>query len=374
MDVAVWVTKERRVAIGSISSDVIETMIELMELPGPTGQEEPVLAWCRRVWSDLGAEVTSTAIGNVIARVPGNGPRLLLQGHADEISYIVKSIDDCGFVWLANGQAGGTRQLFHRHPVGQPALLVGRGGTVHGLFATVTGHILSTNADEGPLLGINDIFVDVGARTCREAEEMGVRVGAGVIWNPPTRRLGQRIVGKAIDDRVALALMTHVLATVDRDELSYDLTVSATIQEEIGLVGATSLGAHGNYDLAVAIDNGPIADYPGTDRREMPVKLGGGPTLVYKDFWTHYDRRVINRLLDVAEAKSIAVQQSMFPGFGSDGAALIRAGIPSALLGIATRYTHSPFEMADERDVRGALDLLLAFVTTPASPLELGPS
>jgi endoglucanase len=366
--------KERGVADRPTSTDVIETMIELMGLPGPTGQEEPVLAWCRRVWAELGADVTVSPIGNVTARIHGDGPKLLLQGHADEIGYVVKSIDPRGFIWLADGQAGGSRHLYHRHAVGQPALIVGRDGPIEGLFATVTGHIISTRPDEGPLLAMNDLFVDVGAGSRLEAEALGVRVGAGVLWNPPTRRLGSRIVGKAIDDRVALALMTHVLATVDRSALAYDLTVAATIQEEIGLVGATSLGARGTYDLAVAIDNGPIADYPGTDSREMPVSLGAGPTLVYKDSWTHYDRRVIKRLSAVADANGIAVQHATFPGFGSDGAALIRAGIPSALLGIATRYTHAPFEMADERDVRGALDLLNAFVTTPATPLELGPS
>jgi endoglucanase len=106
----------------------------------------------------------------------------------------------------------------------------------------------------------------------------------------------------------------------------------------------------------------------------MPVELGKGPAIVYKDSWTHYDRRVINQLLDVAAEHDIAVQPTIFPGFGSDGAALIRAGIPTALLGIATRYTHAPFEMADERDIAGALELLLAYVTTPAIPLELGPA
>ncbi len=353
---------------------LIETMIELMELPGPTGQEEPVLAWCRERWADLGAEVTSSPIGNVLARVPGNGPRLLLQGHADEIGYVVKSIDSRGFVWLADAQAGGSKSLHHRHPVGQPALIIGRGTRVEGLFATITGHILSTRSDEGPLTAMNDIFVDIGMNSRDEAEAAGVHVGAGVLWNPPTRRVGTRVIGKAIDDRVALALMTHVLESVDRSQLTYDLTVAATIQEEIGLVGATSLGSRETFDLAIAIDNGPIGDYPGIDPREMPVTLGGGPTLVYKDSWTHYDRRVISRLSAVGKTNGIPFQESIFPGFGSDGAALIRAGIPTALLGIATRYTHSPFEMADTRDVEGALALLLAFLTTDATPLELGPS
>lgn len=356
------------------SPELIETLIELMELAGPSGQEEPVLAWCRSRWSALGAEVIASPVGNVVAHLPGNGPRVLLQGHADEIGYLVKSIDQRGFIWLADAQASGAKNLYHRHPIGQPALIIGRGGRIDGLFATVTGHIVSTRSDDALLTSINDIFVDIGVSSRDEAEAAGVHVGAGVIWNPPVRRLGTRIIGKAIDDRVALAIMTHVLQTVDRASLAYDLTISATIQEEIGFVGAMSLGARGNYDLAIAIDNGPIGDYPGIDPREMPVTLGAGPTLVYKDSWTHYDRRIISRLRMVAAANEIPFQESVFPGFGSDGAVLMRAGIPTALLGIATRYTHSAFEMADVRDVEGALKLLNSFLTTPATPLELGPS
>lgn len=353
--------------------DLVATLTELMALPGPTGQEEPVLAWCRRRWADLGAEIESTPVGNVLGRIGGHGPRLLLQGHADEIGFVVKSIDARGFVWLADGQAG-SRSFHHRYPVGQPALIIGRRGRVPGLFAAPTGHILSTKLDDSARLDANDLFVDVGAESRADAEALGVHVGAGVIWNPPTRRLGHRLYGKAIDDRVALTLMTHLLAQLDRCALTYDLTIAATVQEEIGLVGATSLGHRGEFDLAIAIDNGPLADYPGVDERELPLRLGAGPTLVYKDSWTHYDRRIIDRVLAVAAAHSLPVQHGVLPGFGSDGAALIRAGIPTALLVIATRYTHSAFEMADTRDVAAALALLHAFVTTPAEALPAGPS
>ncbi|MEA2515063.1 MAG: hypothetical protein QOJ59_4552 [Thermomicrobiales bacterium] len=357
-----------------VSSSVIETLIELMELPGPTGQEEPVLAWCRDRWCRLDAEVRVTPVGNVLAHVPGAGPKLLLQGHADEIGFVVKSIDKDGFVWLDNAQAGGGRLVHDRYPIGQPALIMGRNARIPGLFATVTGHILSTRPQESGRLTMNDLFVDIGASSKAEAVALGVHVGAGVIWNPPTRRVGSRLFGKAVDDRVALALMTHVLAEVDRASLTYDLTVVATVQEEIGLVGASSLATLADIDLAIAIDNGPIGDYPGIDPREMPVSLGGGPTLVYKDGWVHYDRRIISRLRDIAASNNILIQESTYPGFGSDGAALIKLGIPTALLGISTRYTHSAFEMVDQRDVEGALSLLRAFVTTPATPLPLGPS
>lgn len=347
---------------------VLDTLLELTKLPGPTGQEGRVLDWCRHRWTDLGAEVTVQPVGNVLARIPGNGPKLLIQGHADEIGCVVKSIDERGFVWLATAQ-GGQMNPQHRYPVGHPALILGRDGReIPGLFATVTGHILVTRPDKRTLED-NDLFVDLGVDSREEAEALGVHVGASVIWDPPARRFGHRYVSKAIDDRVALALITHVLAEVDRSRLTYDLTIAATVQEEIGLLGASALTGEDRHDLAIAIDNGPIGDYPGVDPREMTIHLGQGPTLVYKDGMAHYDRRIIARLREIAATNDIPVQEAVVQGMGTDGAAMIKSGVPSALLMIATRYTHSPFEMGDERDLDAALALLKTFVTTPAQAL-----
>ena len=359
------------------SPSVLDTLLDLTALPGPTGQEGRVLAWCHERWTALGAEVTVQKTGNVLARIPssagssaGSRPKLLIQGHADEIGCVVKSIDERGFVWLATAQAGAMNPQ-HRYPVGQPALIIGRDGQhIPGLFATVTGHILITRPDKRTLED-NDLFVDLGVDSRQEAEALGVFVGASVIWNPPARRFGHRYVSKAIDDRVALALVTHLLAEVADQpaSLAYDLTIAATVQEEIGLIGASSLTAGGEFDLAIAIDNGPIGDYPGIDPREMPIRLGQGPTLVYKDSSAQYDRRILARLREIALANAIPVQEAVVQGMGTDGAAMIRSGVPAALLMIATRYTHSPFEMGDERDLDAALALLKAFVTTPAAAL-----
>lgn len=355
-----------------VGGSVTDTLMVLMELAGPTGQEEPVLAWCRETWAALGAEVAVSPIGNVFARIKADGPRLLVEGHADEIGFVVKSVDRRGFVWLADAQSG-SRAFHQRFFVGQPALIVARHHVVQGIFATPSGHVLSTKPEFTGKLDANDVFVDIGAESKEEAEQLGVHPGAGVLWNPPARRLGNRIVGKAIDDRVALALATHLLSDLDRDQLAFDLTVAATVQEEIGLNGAFSLAGLG-FDRAIAIDNGPIGDYPGVDEREMPLVLGGGPALIYKDAMTHYDRRLINQLLDTAAANGFPAQQAVYQGIGTDGAALIKSGIPTALLAIPTRYTHTAFEMADARDVEVALALLIAYVTTKPEPLPLGPS
>jgi endoglucanase len=339
---------------------------DLMELPGPTGQEERVMAWLRERWQGRVTRLWESKVGNLLAHVGGQGPKLLIQGHADELSFNVKSIDDDGFLWLTSGQMPGS-EVTHRYPVGQPALVLGRGEPVEGVFAAASGHILTREQRDRHQVGFNDLFIDVGADSRQAALDMGIYPGAGAIWNPPVRRLGTRIYGKAIDDRVALALMTLLLDDLHPADLTYDVYFAATIQEEIGLVGAYSLRADVDADLALALDNGLVGDIPTVGHRHMPAVLGGGPTLVHKDAGVHYDKRIIWRLDAIAQREGIPVQHAAYEMIGSDGSALIKQGIPTALLGPSTRYTHSAYEMIDARDMDASLRLLRAFVTTPHS-------
>jgi len=241
--------------------DVEAMLAELMAIPGPTGREAHVMDWLRERWAGKCERVWDAKVGNLLAHVGGSGPVLLIQGHADELSFVVRSIDAEGFLWLSNGQAPNTN-VTHRYPVGQPALVVGRGGQVEGLFAAASGHILTPRQRERERVDLDDLFVDIGAASRDEALAMGAHVGASVVWNPPVRRLGSRLYGKAIDDRVALALMTALLDAVEPGALAYDLYLAATIQEEIGLVGALSLGREVDADLAIALDNGLVGDIP----------------------------------------------------------------------------------------------------------------
>lgn len=343
-----------------------EIMRELMEIPGPTGQEGPVMDWLRAHWQEHVEELWTARGGNLLAHVGGTGPKLLIEGHADEIGFVVRSIDEEGFIWLAGGQAP-RGDIAKRYPVGQPALIIGRNALVEGVFVTTTGHILSERQRQEHSLDYYQMFVDVGASSRDETVELGIHPGAGVIWNPSTRRIRNRVTGKAVDDRFALAIMSLLLEQVDRAELTYDIYFAATIQEEIGLVGASSLRHELDIDLAIALDNGPVGDIPTTDRRTLPTRLGGGPTLVHKDSRTHYNKDLIWRIADVAGDAGIAVQHAVWEFFGSDGDALIQQGIPTALIGLPTRYTHSPFETFDLDDFNASLRLLHAFVTTPAT-------
>ncbi len=339
----------------------------LCELPGPVGHEDAVQDWIANRWGGFCEEVRRTRVGNVLAKVGGNGPRLLLLGHADEICFMVKSISDDGFLhlWPYYGDLRGYPPRWIM-PLNQPALVVTSHGTVEGFFATASGHVVGGRDKPDFRYEWNDWFVDVGAASREEAESLGIHPGVRVIWNPLTRRLGgARIVGKAMDDRAALAIATLAgEALASRGDLAYELWLGSTVQEENGLLGAQSVIDALDVDLCVNLDVGLLGDIPGPDARDFPSKLGSGPIAVYQDSSCHYSWRLTDHLVTIGRERGIPVQQAVFQNFGSDAAALLRRGVEVALLAYPTRYTHSPIETVDEGDIRACVNLLVACATT----------
>jgi putative aminopeptidase FrvX len=348
---------------------------ELTELPGPVGHEDAVQDRLAARWEPVAAEVRRTRVGNILARVGGHGRRLVLVAHADEICLMVKSVSDEGFLHLwpfYNDTLGRPPRWFV--PANQPALVVTDHGAIDGVIATASGHVVGGRNSEKQGLDWNDLFVDVGVRSRTEAAELGISPGCRIVWNPPTRRLGRLIVGKAMDDRAALAIATLVAERLSgRNDLAYELWLASTVQEENGLLGAASLVDDERFDAAIALDVGLTGDFPGPDPLDFPAKLGAGPIVVLQDGSCHYSRPLSLALLGTAARLNLPVQRAVFQHYGSDGAALIRRGVETALLTYPTRYTHSPIETVDEDDVLACVRLLEAFLTsTPGEQSQNG--
>jgi putative aminopeptidase FrvX len=345
---------------------VFDLVKELSELPGPTGHEDPVQDWLVARWSGFANDVRRTRVNNVLARLGGSGPRLALVAHADEICFMVKSVSDQGFLHLwpyYSDQLGRPPRWFT--PLNQPALVVTSSGTVPGVFATASGHVVGGRNSQKEQFEWNDWFVDIGARSRDEVQAQGIGSGARVIWNSETRRIGHNITGKAMDDRAALAIATAVGDRLaGRDDLGYEVWLASTVQEENGLLGAASLADEQTFDRAITLDVGLTGDIPGPDERDFPAKLGCGPIVVYQDASAHYSRRLSDALVTSAKTANIPVQTGIFQNYGSDGAALIRRGVDTALLTYPTRYTHSPIETVDEGDLEHTVDLLVAFIVS----------
>ncbi|MEM7111657.1 MAG: M20/M25/M40 family metallo-hydrolase [Chloroflexota bacterium] len=341
---------------------MFELIKKLTELSGPVGQEDQVVDVVEQLWQEGGAKTERTAVNNLIGRVGGEGPKVLLVAHADELTYLVRAIHPDGFLFLANGQGWGRTTSFRdAFTIGQRVRVMSRTGEIPGVIATVTGHLASLAMHEPRELTWNDFWVDTGL-SWAELQARGVTPGTRVIWDATTEQFGNKVTGKALDDRVPLAVLTEVLHRVSPDELGCNLTLGCTVQEEVGLIGAYALAARERFDAAVALEVGLTSDIPAVSGLAVPTRLGEGPMLVHKDSLVHYDYKLTQRLERIAAEANIPIQHAVFGSFGSDGAAFMKADIPSALVAFPTRYTHTPFEMGDMGDIEAWVEWLCAFV------------
>lgn len=351
------------------NDSVFEVVRQVTELPGPIGQEQPVQQWAKLRWENWCETVGIDRVGNLLAFVGGQGPRVIVDAHSDEICFMVRSISEEGFLFLSVHNCQQTSHLYRGlFPIGQPALILGENGPIEGVFASPTGHVLGTRQwrETDQPLGWNDFFVDAGVDSAEDLTVQGVHPGCRVIWNPKTwRSEAGYICGKAMDNRVGVAILTLLGETLVADELAYEVHFASTAQEEIGMVGATSVGLSGHFDVTIVLDVGLCGDVPQVDPRDVPTRLRGGPILVYQDSAVHYDPLLAGWLANLAQTHEIPFQRAVFQRYASDGEWFIRRGIPSALLAFPARYTHSPFEMVHEDDLQHCVSLLNAFLTTP---------
>jgi len=347
---------------------MFELVREFTEMACPIGHEEDFNRHLAERWRPYLESVTVTPVGNLIGRVGGEGPRVLIVTHSDEIGFAVRSIDDAGFIRLASGQRDPASRPFQRGPyflpLGHPALILGNSGPVEGVFATATGHLLSAEQQEQFRLEWRDLFVDIGAQSRAEVEDAGIIIGSRVIWNPPTRRRGKFIYGKAMDDRGALAILETFLASLDRDRLRCELWIASTAMEEMGTIGAASVNRDIGATHAIALDVGLSGDIPTVDPLHIPTRLGGGPIIVQKDL-SSYTRSLTCAIEGAATSAQITFQRAVYSLFGSDAGELIKQGVASALIAYPTRYTHSPFEMVHEDDLQACVALLHAVMASP---------
>lgn len=339
--------------------DVEGLLRALSALPGPTGQEDEVTAWVRREWEGRG-EITRTPVGNLFLRIPGPGPRVLLAAHADELSLIVRSITPDGFLRVLPGERD---QFSFPYFIGSPLKVLADGGPLPGVVATTTGHALTPEQKDRTRLTWDEIFVDVGL-TAAECAERGIRVGTRMVWDPEIRRLGRLLVGKAMDDRLGVAVLVELSRRLQGAKPRFDVTLALTVQEEIGMVGASSLARDGrSFEMGFIIDNGLAGDIPTVSEAHIPVRLGAGPALVHRDSSVHYSRRLIAEMRALAERRAIPVQDAVLYHYSSDGAHLVRQGMETLLVAPPIRYSHSPFEAIDPADVESTVRLFEAFLT-----------
>jgi endoglucanase len=313
---------------------------------------------------DLGKytdEIKHTNVGNVLAHFPGEGRKVVIFGHADEICFYVIDVTKNGFLRIVpHSSRMGDNVPYPYALVGQKALVLGDNVQVKGVFATKSGHILFME-ERSKSLKFSDVYVDIGFSSKEEVIKKGVHTGTPVICNPTTEKINGHAFGKAMDDRIAHTILLKLADKIQNEELACDLYMASTVQEEIGLKGAQDL-SRGGFDVSLAIDIGIAGDYPALERGRSSIMLGKGPVLVYKDAAIHYNLQVIKELQETCLRNNIPFQHGVFINYGSDSASMIAGGAKPNLVAPPTRYSHQPHEMININDLSSTVELFYNYV------------
>lgn len=347
-----------------------EDLAELMALHAPSGSEQPVVAHLRDLFAPLVDSVSVDHMGNLIAtrEAPEGAPHVVVSAHSDEIGAMVASIEPEGFLRLL--PLGGV----------QARLMEGRAvwvGGHPGVIGARSGHLTPGSEQEHGIL-FADLYVDLGVDSEAEVEALGVQVGDPVVIISEARRLaGTRVVGKAIDNRASCVVLLHLLRALHRCPLPCRLTALVAVQEEVGLRGATIAFAYLKPDLAIVIDTFPAAGTPDTRHLPYTAHIGHGalitPSSSSGTRGFLLPRAARNAVIAAAQRANAPYQIAVVQGGVTDAAAahLVADGISTLEIKIPRRYSHSPVEMLDLRDLAAVLATVRELVLQPPTREDL---
>jgi putative aminopeptidase FrvX len=313
---------------------------KLVETTGPSGYESKI----RRVIQDaiLPDKGEVDALGNLIVRKgqkTGDGLRVMLAAHIDEIGIIVSHVDEKGFIRFTT--IGGVR----------PHTLMGsRVEFMDGTEGVIGGERLE-NLEK--VLSFEHLFIDIGLTSGKKSP---VKVGDVACFKRPFLDLGERLVAKSMDDRIGVAVLIELLKTLKTTP--HEVVYVFSTQEEVGLRGATTAAYAIDPDLGISVDVTLTGDTP--KALKMAVDLGKGPAIKIRDGGMLADPRVIRWMTGTAEKAKIPYQREILEGGTTDARVMqiTRAGMPAGCVSIPCRYVHSPSEMVDFKDVQNAVLLL----------------
>lgn len=330
---------------------------DLTQADGIPSREDHVRDLVAGIMEPLVDEMRVDTLGNLIGVKKGSGgPRVALAAHMDEIGFIVRYIDDKGFIRI--------------QPVGgfDPRVLVAQSVRIHcrdgrtfpGVLQPGTKPIHLLQPGESKELKIEDLFVDVGMAA--DAVKEQVSIGDMVTLRREFERVGDMVVTKALDDRLGVYTMLEALRVAG--DTAAEIIAVATVQEEVGLRGATTSAFGIKPDIAIALDTTIAADTPGIPDDAAVTRLGQGVAIKVFDSSQLPNRHLIDHLREIAETNDIPHQLEVLPRGGTDAGAFQRAqdGIITCTISLPSRYVHTVNEMAAVADIDAAVELLAQFL------------
>jgi len=338
----------------------IKLLKALCETPGVPGHEERVRKLIQKEAKGLFDSISTDPMGSLhcVKKGKGKNPqKIMLLCHMDEIGFMVSHITDKGFLYLQTVGGFDPRNLFSRR-----VLVCTDSGDLKAVMnpAGRPVHIASPE-DRKRIPQPHEFFVDTGLGA--KAKDV-VKVGDMVVMDEPFLEMGDKVVSKALDNRIACWLGLEAARGLGRTKPKSEIHVVFTTQEEVGLRGARTASFAVQPDIGIGIDTTLACDTPGVPEQDRTTEQGKGFGLHIRDGSYIADKALVAEIAALAEKKKIPYQRTMLRSGGQDGAAAQQAASGARAVGIVvgTRYIHTVTEMIEKSDLKAAKDILVAYL------------
>ncbi|MCA8882004.1 MAG: M20/M25/M40 family metallo-hydrolase [Rhodobacteraceae bacterium] len=340
----------------------LDLLKRLCETPGVPGHEDRIRDLIRDEVEGLFDHVEEDAMGSLLCRRNGSAAepmKVMLLCHMDEIGFLVSHITEKGFVYLQPVGGFDARNLFSRR-----VRVCTEGGDILGVLnpGGKPVHIASPE-DRKKVPELSEFFVDTGLG---EVARDRVRVGDMVVMEEPLIEIGDKVVSKALDNRIACWLGIEAMRAIADHSPEAEIHVAFTCQEEVGLRGARTAAFAVRPDIGIGVDTTLACDTPGVPEQFRTTEQGKGFGLHIRDGMFIADKGLVETFANLAEAEEIPYQRTMLAAGGQDGAAAQQAaaGARAISIVVGTRYIHTVTEMIHKTDLAAARDILAAYLRT----------
>lgn len=338
----------------------IDLLRELSLAFGPSGCEGNVADIIKENIAPYADEVLTDRMGSVIALYKGTGEesdnvtRLMLSAHMDEVGFMIKSIDENGYIKMT--------PLSGR----DPKTLVGRNVTIGDETRKTNGYIGVKPAHLGGSGNYDSLYVDIGAKN-KEDAEAHVKVGDFGTYRSDFVRFGKdgaMIKGKALDDRLGCTVLCETLRRLSTSgtRLPYDIYFAFTCREEIGSSGALTAANKINPDMAIVFEATAVADVDGVEKNSRVAEQGRGGCISFMDKGTIYNEELYQLILETGKKYDIPCQSKNYVAGGNDAGHIhkSKAGVRCAVISAPARYIHTSSNVVRESDFWAICDLTQA--------------
>lgn len=338
----------------------LDLLKSLCETPGVPGNEDRVRDLITDEIKGLFDHVETDPMGSLLCRRDSTAKdplKVMLLCHMDEIGFLVSHIDEKGFLYLQPVGGFDPRNLFSRR-----VLVCTDKGDLKGVMNPGGKPIHISSADDRKKIPeVGDFAVDLGMG---KAAHDVVKIGDMVVMDEPFIEIGDKVVSKALDNRIACWLGIEAIRRLGKKGRGAEIHVVFTCQEEVGLRGARTASHRIQPDIGLGIDTTLACDTPGVPDKDATTIQGKGFGLHVRDSSFIADKALVREIEALAQKKKIPFQRTMLAAGGQDGAAAQQAAAGARAVGIVvgTRYIHTVTEMIHKTDLEAALDIIVAYL------------